>query len=889
MRKLTLLIIVTLLSVCHLYATTFQVTTINSSGVGSLFAAIQNANGDASASITNPHIISFSALTVTDSVIVATAANQLQIRRAMVIDGATHPNGRVTITAAGANVILFNFFDVGGLSPTGSRMRNLNIINSGQNGVNMDGVTNITIENCNIGVRSNGNVASPLNNGILLFGGSNNIQITNCLISGNRSNGIVITDATSKNNTISGCKIGVRANGLTTLGNGANGIELANGTTLNAITDNIISSNNSNGINFSNSSSNTITGNNIGVGQNGTTNLGNGANGIALSSGSSLNTFTNNVISFNKSNGVSIIQSTNNTFTSNKIGVTFTGLTAAGNNSNGVELLNASNDNKFFSNVISSNGIIGLRVAASIRTEIEGNFIGVSITGTTALGNKSHGVQLFDGANTSIVKDNVLSANMLQGLSIENSLSNSILGNKIGVDINETIPLGNMQNGIELKGASQNQIAGNRISANAFNGLNITINSNNNTIESNIVGATTLADTLLRNTFNGIFNSFSNSNNYIKNIISANGSNGIYIGNSNLNLVAGNQIGVGINGITALGNGDNGVHIDVSTNTIVGGNAADTRNIISSNGLDGITVSSSSDNKILGNFIGLDATGSQVRTNGLNGINVYGVASFNNLIGDTTYRGRNVISSNSLHGIIFAVNAHNNEVFGNYIGTDSTGLIARGNGRNGISGKSAHDNFIGGASTIRRNVIAGNGFNEYRTDEGPYFSGISHENSSGLTVKGNYIGLGSDGETMIPNANYGIWYNISTDLTVGGLTAGERNVISGNGSVALNPQTNQIIDPSGQSSRGIYTFNADTVIIYGNYIGTNYTGIQAKPNLADGIAIIQSNNIKIGGSTSGQGNLVSGNLLSGIYLYRNTTIQVIGNTLGLNATGTVLL
>src|SRR5262249_21992733 len=59
--------------------------------------------------------------------------------------------------------------------------------------------------------------------------------------------------------------------------------------------------------------------------------------------------------------------------------------------------------------------------------------------------------------------------------------------------------------------------------------------------------------------------------------------------------------------------------------------------------------------------------------------------------------------------------ARNNWIWGNYLGTDATGTLIRGNGLNGLDINLGSNNTIGtngdGASdTAERNVISGNGF-----------------------------------------------------------------------------------------------------------------------------------------------------------------------------------
>ncbi|MBK9233458.1 MAG: hypothetical protein IPO15_22090 [Anaerolineae bacterium] len=57
--------------------------------------------------------------------------------------------------------------------------------------------------------------------------------------------------------------------------------------------------------------------------------------------------------------------------------------------------------------------------------------------------------------------------------------------------------------------------------------------------------------------------------------------------------------------------------------------------------------------------------------------------SSNNLIGGNTPAQRNIISANGAEGIIIADASAHNVVSGNYIGTDASGTLGRGNAGTG--------------------------------------------------------------------------------------------------------------------------------------------------------------------------------------------------------------
>ncbi|RIV17924.1 DUF11 domain-containing protein [Fibrisoma montanum] len=86
---------------------------------------------------------------------------------------------------------------------------------------------------------------------------------------------------------------------------------------------------------------------------------------------------------------------------------------------------------------------------------------------------------------------------------------------------------------------------------------------------------------------------------------------------------------------------------------------------------------------------------------------------------------------------------------------------------------------------------------------------------------------------------------------------------------------------------GIFADGSSNHTIQTNYIGTDPTGMTRQGNGINGIRI-RGNNVLIGGTTPGAGNVVSGNLSDNINLVGNDH-RVQGNLVGTNATGTASL
>jgi CSLREA domain-containing protein len=258
-----------------------------------------------------------------------------------------------------------------------------------------------------------------------------------------------------------------------------------------------------------------------------------------------------------------------------------------------------------------------------------------------------------------------------------------------------------------------------------------------------------------------------------------------------------------------------------------------------------------------------------------------------------------------------------NLILGCYIGTDVTGTIDRPNMAGGIRVMEGEKNVIGGTAASERNLISGN-----------HGDGIQIQDIR-TKVIGNYIGTDITGSTALKNIGSGV--DIEAGLTIiGGSSAGEGNLISGNEATGITFQvgatdgfamgnrigTNAAGTAAIGNSWGITlhdnhnTIGGDTAakrnvisgnrldgifintpsednIIQGNYIGTDISGMAPLENQENGIQVAGNNNT-IGGKLGTTGNVISANKLNGVTLdgVRNA---VQGNLIGVNATGTAAL
>ena len=213
------------------------------------------------------------------------------------------------------------------------------------------------------------------------------------------------------------------------------------------------------------------------------------------------------------------------------------------------------------------------------------------------------------------------------------------------------------------------------------------------------------------------------------------------LGSSN-NTVAGNFLGTNAAGTAALGN-QVGVYItNSSTNNTVGGATVADRNVISGNTVDGVQIfgGGTLGNVVIGNYIGVDVTGTADLGNTNQGVAVFNQAT-NNTIGGTAAGAGNVISGNNGNGIgISTVGATGNVVQGNLIGTNAAGTAGIGNSLRGILiDVSAANNTVGGTAAGAGNTIA------YNTLDGVALGSTA---GTGNSIRGNAIfsngGLGID-------------------------------------------------------------------------------------------------------------------------------------------------
>ena len=288
---------------------------------------------------------------------------------------------------------------------------------------------------------------------------------------------------------------------------------------------------------------------------------------------------------------------------------------------------------------------------------VEDNFIGTDSAGDTGLGNSDAGVAIYGSASSNTISGNTISDNGSNGYG-----------------------------GVDISGADDNVVESNAIVGNDYDGVDIFGGATDNTIGGTVVGQ---GNTISENNWGGVD-------------ISGSGTSG--------NVVVGNYIGTDANDDPGMGNGLVGVTIfggatdneigtvPVGSDSMVGpGVVARTYgNTIVSNGAGGVDIedSGTSDNSVVANFIGTDASGDTDLGNVADGVLILDGAT-DNTIGGTAPVAANTIADNTGDGVgITASGTSGNVVEGNFIGTNASSATNLGNSGNGVQ-------ILNGATTTR--------------------------------------------------------------------------------------------------------------------------------------------------------------------------------------------
>ena len=245
---------------------------------------------------------------------------------------------------------------------------------------------------------------------------------------------------------------------------------------------------------------------------------------------------------------------------------------------------------------------------------VEACYVGTD--GTADLGNAGDGVAI-QGGSTNVVRGCTTSGNGGAGIVLWSTQDDDLVGNRIGTNAAGDAAIPNDSSGILLRMSSRQRIgtgapgSGNVISGNALYGIELS-------------GPGAVSDVL----------------------------------------IAGNRIGTNAAGTAALPNGL-GIYVfgTDKTGITIGGATPDARNVISGNSSYGISLNTTRQVAVAGNYIGADASGATGLGNALSGVHLY--SAQDSRIGGITAAESNVIAFNGGAGVELAVAGSGNAFLGN--------------------------------------------------------------------------------------------------------------------------------------------------------------------------------------------------------------------------------
>jgi parallel beta-helix repeat protein len=486
-----------------------------------------------------------------------------------------------------------------------------------------------------------------------------------------------------------------------------------------------------------------------------------------------------------------------------------------------------SNNGSTASTTATLQGGAGIVLDGDQGTRITASLIGVDPTGDAALPNVAEGIRaigsssLFVGGNQA-VDANVISGNGGAGIRMVGVTEALILGNLIGVD------------------ATTGAVAV------ANGGAGIVVDGDGVEIGDGTVGG--------------------------RNVISGNALEGLRILGGTSTVVQGNYIGTTASGTEGLGNSLEGLRIDGGSGHVIGGTLALQGNVISGNAADGIRIArEASDVLVQRNLVGLGITLANIGNSGdgiaieeasgvtvtysnrvafNTGVGIRLTGATNNLVGADSTRPEgeqgvdygNVVYGNELQGILLEAGANGNVVAANVVGRTAANGAIVGNLGDGIAVQASASNMIGGLLATATdpaygNVVAGN------------VAGIIVSNSDAVTpVSGNVV----IGNSVQNNLGHGIVVDDSSNQTIGGIISTTANIVTLN-------------DGNGIEVRN----GSRDVLVTGNYIGTNASGVLGLGNGGIGVRVMQSSGTVVGGDSAAEaGNVVVGQASDGIVITR---------------------
>ena len=205
---------------------------------------------------------------------------------------------------------------------------------------------------------------------------------------------------------------------------------------------------------------------------------------------------------------------------------------------------------------------------------------------------------------------------------------------------------------------------------------------------------------------------------------------GVIVDGQNLNIICFGLSGNGnhIEGLQIRRCAGTAIILIAGNDNVIGGSVFSGQRNVIREGAVGVGIglySAATGNKVVGNFIGTDASGTVGMGMSDAGVGL-AVGAVGNTIGGAGPGEGNLISGNDV-GVYIAVSS-SNTVIGNKIGTDAAGTGPLGNTTAGVRASSAgDDNIIGGTAAGEANIIAFNG------------TGVWVDSGVRNTIRGNSI------------------------------------------------------------------------------------------------------------------------------------------------------
>ncbi|QEC44218.1 T9SS type A sorting domain-containing protein [Pseudobacter ginsenosidimutans] len=244
------------------------------------------------------------------------------------------------------------------------------------------------------------------------------------------------------------------------------------------------------------------------------------------------------------------------------------------------------------------------------------------------------------------------------------------------------------------------------------------------------------------------------------------------------------------------------------------------------------------------------------------------------------------ISRATRSGIFVQQGANNAFIWGNFIGTDATGLVANGNTGAGVAVDL--NGALSGPGTTGV-VVGTNGDNTNDANEGNLISaatgnsegdGVIFWNTQNSIIAGNYIGVTRNGTAgSFGNARNGILLTVSAN----------NNVVGTNGNGVSDALEGNII--GNNTGRGILNWLSNGNVIAGNRVGLDINNAAA-PNAEQGILLVNCQNNRVGTNGSGgnaavEANLIGFNISDGVRIANDNFLNYgLGNTD--NTTGNIV-